>query len=316
MSLITRLRDRLSDERGFSVLLALFVLMITTLLLGATYVALTNDVQLGRNDLDQQRAYAAAKAGVSQYVYQLNQNPNYWTTCGGYPTPVSGTVPNSTDDGSTETYTYKPIIATTAPSNDQHCDTAAAASTMLEGNGSNAPGTFRVSFTGHSNNVARTIVAQFKPPSFLDYVYYTDYETLDPAALYNPNTNPSEPTDCAVHYPGRGNDCGGAINFIPNDVINGPLHSEDTLAVCGTSNTGPTFGRSGYNDADRGGGSSAPRADAAARCTTRSTTPTRRSTPPPPRSRRRRATRSCSTSRRPTATSTRAARRSCSTARR
>ena len=65
-------------------LLALFVLMVTTLLLGAAYVAVTNDTQLSRNDLDQKRAYAAAQAGISQYIYQLNQNPNYWEQCDGY----------------------------------------------------------------------------------------------------------------------------------------------------------------------------------------------------------------------------------------
>jgi len=249
MTIPARLHARLRDERGFSVLLALFVLMITTTLLGATYAAVTNDTQLSRVDLDQQRAYAAAQAGIAQYVYELNQSPNYWSTCPGYPTPVAGTVPGSTDNGSTETYTYQPVTATTAPANDLHCDTASATATMIEGNGSAAPGTFRISVTGKSNNIQRTIVAQFKPPSFLDYVYYTDYETLDPAALYDPSSNPAEPTDCAVHYPNRGNDCGSPINFIAADHINGPLHSEDTLAVCSANGNGPTFGRSGYNDA-------------------------------------------------------------------
>jgi hypothetical protein len=42
-----------------------------------------------------------------------------------------------------------------------------------------------------------------------------------------------------VHYPNRGGDCGSPISFATGDVINGPLHSEDTLAICGT----PVFGR-------------------------------------------------------------------------
>jgi hypothetical protein len=233
------------------------------LLLGATYVAVTNDTGLTRIDLDQQRAYSAAEAGVSQYIYQLNQNPDYWNTCAGYPTPVTGTV-GSSDNGSQEQYSYKPLTATTAPSTDQHCDTANAIGTMIEGGSSTAPGTFRIASTGWSGPagttltnctpavhcVARTIVAQFKQPSFLNYVYYTDYETLDPAALYTAAGtyepgNTTEPTDCDQHYPDRGNDCGSPISFVSGDVINGPLHSEDTLAICGS----PTFGRSGENDA-------------------------------------------------------------------
>jgi len=237
---------RLRGESGVTVLLALFVLTLTTLVLGAVYQAVTSDTQGTRLDLDQSRAYAAAQAGIAQYTYQLNQNPNYWQGC---PSVTNVPVPNSTDGGSTEYYSYKPIYASTAPSNDKKCDTANPSGTMIEGATSPTPGTFRIESTGTSKgssaNISRSIVAAFKQPSFLNYVYYTDYETLDPAVLYNPNNNPAEPTDCAVHYPNRGGDCGSPIDFVTGDTINGPLHSEDTLAVCGA----PVFGRAGYNDA-------------------------------------------------------------------
>ena len=248
MTTLRAIHGRWRDESGIAVLLALFVLTLTMLILGAVYQAVTNDTQGTRLNLDQSRAYAAAQAGIAQYTYELNESPSYWQGC-----PTSGTpgnpakvaVPNSTDGGSTEYYSYKPIIATTAPANDQKCDTLNASGTMIEGTTSPAPGTFRIESTGTSDNITRSIVAEFKQPSFLNYIYYTDYETLDPAALYNPNNNPPEPTDCAVHYPNRGNDCGAPIDFVTGDSINGPLHSEDTLAICGA----PVFGRTGYNDA-------------------------------------------------------------------
>ena len=264
------LRNRIPDwrdERGVTMLLSLFVLVLTTLLLGATYVAVTNDTTFTRNQLDQQRAYAAAQAGIAQYTYQLNQNVNYWELCA---PPPPAAVPTSTDGGSTEYYSITPLIASTAPSNDQTCDTANPVNTMIEAAGTSsgannpAAGTFRISSTGWSGPtgtstlsactpaahcVSRTIVVQYKRQSFLNYVYYTDYETLDPVALYNPSNTPSEPTDCAVHYNGRGNDCSGPIVFVSGDAINGPLHSEDTLAVCGSGGSGPTFGRAGKNDA-------------------------------------------------------------------
>src|SRR5579863_8113762 len=89
------------DESGVTVLLALFVLTLTTLILGAVYQAVTNDSQGTRLDLDEGRAYAAAQAGIAAYTYQLNQDPDYWRSC-----PTSGpvanpwvAVPNSTDDG-------------------------------------------------------------------------------------------------------------------------------------------------------------------------------------------------------------------------
>jgi Tfp pilus assembly protein PilX len=240
-TLRSRLAARLGEERGMTMLLALFVLTITTLILGGTYMAVLNDSHLSRNDLDQKRAYAAAQAGVQAYNYQLNQDENYWQTCATLGTAASPlTVPGSTDTGGgKETYYVTPMAASTAPAADNHCDTTNALATMIEGSAAgSASGSFRIKSVGISGNpaVSRTIIAQYKPPSFLDFVYYTDYETLDPAAL------PGDPGDCQRHYtdsPGRGGDCGGAINFITGDTINGPLHSEDTLAICGT----PVFGR-------------------------------------------------------------------------
>jgi hypothetical protein len=218
-------------------LLALYVLTITTLLLGASYVAVLSDTHLSRNDLDQKRAYAAAQAGIQQYNYDLNQNPNYWESCGS-----PGGAIGASDAGSTEIYAVTPVPASTAPNGTTACSLSNPIGTMVEattltGGGTNpAAGTYRIASTGTSNNVSRTIVAQYKRDSFLNFVYYTDYETLDPVAL------PGNPTDCARHYtdsPGRGSDCSGPINFISADTINGPLHSEDTLAICGN----PTFGR-------------------------------------------------------------------------
>jgi Tfp pilus assembly protein PilX len=225
---------RCREERGFTMLLAIFVLTITTLLLGGAYIAVLDDTALSRNDVDQKRAYAAAQAGIQAYNYQLNQNVNYWETTPTNCTALSANVPGSTDAGATEAYTVKVLVASTAPSNDKQCDAANPISTMIEGSSAgSAGGTFRVSSSGTSAGVTRTIVAQYRSPSFLNYVYYTDFETLDPSAL------PGNPTDCAVHYPNRGRDCSSPILFVTGDSINGPLHSEDTLAICGS----PVFGR-------------------------------------------------------------------------
>ena len=245
------------SERGFTMLLALVVLIITTLLLGGAYVAVLTDTHLSRNDLDQKRAYSAAQAGIEQYNYDLNQNPNFWENC----VPPSGTI-GAADSGSTESYVDYAVVASTAPTGATTCSTSNPIGTMVEantlanGSANPAAGTFRLASTGTSNGVSRTIVAQYKRDSFLNFVYYTDYETLDPAAL------PGTPGDCNRHYtdsPGRGSDCGGAINFISADHINGPLHSEDTLAICGT----PSFGRNandsieapGFADESNCGGS-------------------------------------------------------------
>jgi Tfp pilus assembly protein PilX len=170
---------RTRDERGFTILLAVYVLTITSLLLGAAYIAVLNDTGLSRNDLDQKRAYAAAQAGIAQYSYDLNQNPNYWETCPSTAQTPTAVAVGSADSGSTEYYSYK-----TLPASGQSSCVSGTFSTVIEATGSNSAGTFRVSATGYSNNVSRTIVAQYNHASFLNFVYYTNFEQEDPSALY------------------------------------------------------------------------------------------------------------------------------------
>jgi hypothetical protein len=230
MRMSARIRPALSDERGVTMIVAIGVLMTTALLLVAAFTGVNGDVFLARRDQDTKRAYYAAQAGISSYLFHLGQNVNYWTGC---PSSSAKIAIGSTG----ESYKFAPLAASSAPAGDANsCQPADPIGSMIEGAVGPSPlasGTFRAKFTGYSGNATRTIVAQFRRTSFLDYVYYTKYETLDPSALV-----PS-PTDCAAPYGTRGGDC-SSIFFITGDAINGPMHSEDTLAICGT----PVFGRS------------------------------------------------------------------------
>ena len=225
-------------------LLALYVLVITMLLLGAASAAVLTDTGLSRNNLDQGRSLAAAQAGIAQYSYNLNNNPNYWESC---PTATNVAVATAAS-GSTERYSYAGVPATGQSS----CSSVDPIGTMIEpatltGGASNpASGTFRISSTGTSNNVTRTVVAQYKRTSFLNYVYFTNFEDEDPLWATETGTQTRENTvgglNCAVYqWAGRSSNCQG-IFFGGGDVVNGPLHSNDTLYVCGYGGT-TNFGR-------------------------------------------------------------------------
>jgi Tfp pilus assembly protein PilX len=248
---VTDIRQRLTrEERGFSLVIAVMVLASVSVMTMAAVNGVIGGVGTTRSDLDQKRALLAAYAGLSAYTQALGANSNYWASC---PTATNVTVPGSTDDGSIETYSYKELPATSAPSNDQTCDTSNPLSTEVESNDASA-GTFRVEFTGTSQPAsgtrariyARSIVAQFTPNRFLNYVYFTNYEELDPVAA-----NPSNPdyTDCDTYLwstPARNTNTCTGIEFAPVDQINGPFHSNDEVTYCGST----TFGRSGESPAD------------------------------------------------------------------
>jgi Tfp pilus assembly protein PilX len=242
-----RRRDiSIGDERGFSVILALFVLVAVSVLLAGAVDAVLDNAQPTRTGLDQKRALLAADAGLSVYDQALNSNPNYWSSC-----PISGaagatgttgttvTVPGSTDDGSKETYTYENLPAT----GQTGCNAANPISSMIEKTNTDANGTFRVQVTGSSqptsgsaHPITRTIVAQFNAATLLQYVYFTNFEILDPT------TQPSENiSQCDIYYPARTNsNCGGAINFVTGDSIKGPLHSNDAISILGSPSFGST----------------------------------------------------------------------------
>lgn len=253
-----RLRSHAAAERGFSMAVAVIVLLASAVVTYAAMDAVAGDVFPVRNSLDQNRALDAADAGLAVFRQQLGANTGYWSSC---PHPTNVAVPASTDDHSTEYYSYKILPASTAPSNDNQCDTSNPIGTAIEGN-TVGSGSFRVEVTGASGNATRSIVAQFRPPAFLNYVYFTNYEMGDPTIDggtctswlsglssygYSTATPPyywSVINGSAIG-PTRVSNCSD-IEFITGDHINGPLHSNDYLDICGA----PTFGRSGATPAD------------------------------------------------------------------
>ena len=100
--------------------------------------------------------------------------------------------------------------------------------------------------TGRPNatsKLRRSIIATFRRKSFLDFLYFTDFETLDPAA-YNPagSPSPSWAATTAANVPQqRATTTAREIQFADFDRINGPFHTnDDSILVCDS----PHFGRS------------------------------------------------------------------------
>ena len=222
LSLLGRLlAARARSEQGFAMAVALGVLTVVTLLIGAAFVAAKGDINNSQHVLEGKRAYYAARAGLNTFLFQLNKNTELWTTC---PTQTETAVKGST----TETYAYKPLPANAKPA----CSTADPAHTMIE----LSDGSFRMQFTGKSGTSTRNIVASFKRASPLDYLWYTVYETLDPATY----ANPANYQNCAAFKRnGRPSTCTD-INWITGDVMSGPTYTQDQYVICGT----PVFGRS------------------------------------------------------------------------
>jgi hypothetical protein len=241
------------EEQGYTMIAILGAIVLITVLVGAALAATNADVHQVQNDLYHKRAYAAAQSGIADYSYHLNNDSGYWTRCTNVPTPnavnLAGsttnrrTVPGSTD-GSQYSIELLPATGKTA------CSTSDPVGSMLESSGPPI-GTFRIRSTGYSGGAKASIVATYKQATFLDYVYFTQLETSDPVTYGFPNPSTALTgaySQCTKFrrdgresqvIPGTSQYC-DRIVFVSGDKIDGPVHTNDDLLICGT----PSFGRS------------------------------------------------------------------------
>jgi hypothetical protein len=295
--LITRLR---ADERGFTMVIAIMVLLIVMLLSVGAYTAAGGDIHPGAHSRDQKSAYAAADAGLQWYQAQLASDPSYWSECTDVPVPDGETdapvnqLEDTGDalgderhwrqiDGTNQHYTVELIPANGATT----CDDTDPAATFIDDD----TRSFRIRVSGSAGAPTalcgragnpkcpprRSIVATFRRSSFLDYLYFTDYETYDPALQLQANgypggttsptdfktwatTNCGDRTNGGMHWwQGRGNQSvvlnvnhkGTWYNnrtlrcaelAFGNDSVAGPMHTNDSILLAGNA-PGTTFGR-------------------------------------------------------------------------
>jgi len=242
-----RLRAQARSEGGFTMIIAIGVMLVTSLLLVVAFAAANGDIHLSHKNTLQKQAYYAALAGVQEYEYLLQSNPNYWETC----KQPESTVPEE----ASERYEVKLLIASTAPKATKECETGSPFTSMIESKG-NVANTFRIESTGcaglakqvsckaqsASNVSVRSVVATFQVSGFLNFVYFTNYETEDPG-LY------AAPAGCEGQYYSQWSKAGAKcseIEFANGDSVNGPMHTNDSALV----SSGASFGRAGHVPAD------------------------------------------------------------------
>jgi hypothetical protein len=236
---------RARDERGYTMVFAMIVLLVSSLLVAGAFAAAEGDIGLTHTDTAQKDAYAAALAGVETFKYHMTTNTNYWQEC----LEPKGKVPG-TEGNIEESFSVK-----TLPANGNAKCIAEKQPTIIETSGT-ASGTFRIESTGTYKNGARTvtrkIVATFTHPGFLNYVFLSNFEVEDPA------TFEPEPTKCAQYYnerkaAGALAECPG-IPFIPADKQKGPFHTNDAVEICANGGEKPVFGRNKNDSIEMGQG--------------------------------------------------------------
>lgn len=238
---------RLARNDGFSTVAIMVTLMLSSLLAVAAFATANNGTPLARNDQNEKQAYSAAEAGIAFYAYHVAQDPNYWTYCTNPPNSASLS-PNPLWDGTgSSTRNWRNLPNSTAqysitlvpPAGSTQCQTGLASSTFLNPQ----TGTFTIRSTGLYRKKKRSIVATFKRRSFVDFLWFTNYETPDP--LVYPASQQATATALCTQYRRQGRPINSSTpcndqQFITGDTVSGPMHTNDRFYTCGT----PTFGAS------------------------------------------------------------------------
>ncbi|HET6997391.1 MAG TPA: hypothetical protein VFI03_02290 [Solirubrobacterales bacterium] len=246
---------RRNNQGGFTMISVMLGMSLVVTLSVVGVAAVSGDLHLTRNDLDQKRAYEAAKAGVNDYLFHLHEETDYWTRCANVGPENNAvnlqgsTVKRRPVPGNTGGEYAIELLPAAGQVQYTQCNTENPGPSMLEPSGL-LKGTFRIRSTGFSGRAKVSIVATFKPATFLDYVYFTQRETLDPVTYGY--ANPSSQlngvnTQCSKTFadgrnvsqiPSAGGYC-VVISFAENDSINGPMHTNDAFVIC----KNPTLGR-------------------------------------------------------------------------
>ncbi len=241
-SIARALRRSLAAQDGFTLIMALGVMFIAAILMAVAFKAATSDVRLSHDDATQKQAYYAALAGVQEYEYHLQSNPDYWQTCA---TP-SGSLKEEEGKKEETHYEIKLLPASTAPTGTKECSTSNPTGTMIQSKGA-AANTFRIESigtwgkAGQSGYDQRKLVATFHVVGFLNYIYFTEFEVEDPEI--------AEDSSACAHLKSEREKLKVScelIVFTTGDSIEGPMHTDDAVDLCGKA----SFGRPEHTPPD------------------------------------------------------------------
>jgi len=265
-------RARLRAEDGFVMIVAIGALGLVLALSVVAFAAVSDDQRLSANDNLQKQAFAAAQVGIQRYLFNLDQDNNFWEQCVPSPDPsginLNGSIANRrpVPGSATESYAIE-LMPAAGQTTYTSCSKTDPVTSMIQASAGAGAGAIRIRSTGFAGSVKRTLVAVVRKKTFLDYVWFTKFETDDPIvqavkAGYSPGVSPWDTVlagaqkQCAMYWrtdatstgrfnaPFYGNNKCDQISFINGDNIQGPMHTNDEFAICGA----PTFGRNS-NDA-------------------------------------------------------------------
>ncbi|MBN9605871.1 MAG: hypothetical protein J0G30_04605 [Actinomycetales bacterium] len=225
-SLLRRLA-RTRDE-GFALPTVVGIAAVLLLVVATSLAVTTSGLKKSVTDEDWNGALAAAYAGIEEYQSRLSDDSTYVR----YGNPSAAFSVSSSSLTLPTGANVNPAFGITAGgtwASVPGSTTGASFRYEIDNSRYATTGTLRIRSTGRVGDATRTIVADLRQSGFLDFLYYTQYEVIDPSISGN--------SSCNKHWydPGSTRPSSCDIQFGTFDVLNGAVHSNDRLVVCGAT---------------------------------------------------------------------------------
>ena len=227
----------ISDEQGSALITVIAISALLSLLATVSFAVARNSIGVADAEEETHASLAAAEAGLDDYLFRLNTVDEYWDY-------------NSVDLPPDGNLAFSPATCPAVPAD---CNWVPLPGGEALGEFTYSVdvqrlatgGVIEVTAHGQADDRIRSITASMKQESFLDYLYFTDFETLPPL-VYPPADRSWAASNCNVHQwarpggprptTGRPSNAGQGcipIQFANNDRIRGPFHTNDTWIVSG-----------------------------------------------------------------------------------
>ncbi len=234
------LRRLIRREEGY-VLPMVLGLGIVLVLVTATALASTSSGSVKSDtEADWNAALAAAYAGIEDYTSRVENDTSY-VRFGNSASEFSSASPGLTLPAGSAANPAFDVSEGGTWATVPGSDGAAKFRYEIDTSRYPATGVIRIRSTGLVGDQTRSVIADLRQDGFSDFVYFTDFEVQDPLLTsgndpYCANywwNRPPQKTSGVPGYSSGSPSCSD-IQFGSSDTIDGKVHSNDRLLVCGT----------------------------------------------------------------------------------
>ncbi|WP_421741423.1 hypothetical protein [Cellulomonas sp.] len=245
MTMFRHRGERAADE-GFALVFVIGSMLVLAMLALTALAYSMSSQKFARYDQDFTAAMSAAQSGIDDFIAHLNRDDQYYNVvdCGNTALRAPNVPGNLCGWGSSATVGWQHVEAGSTDPKEAMFHYSYDMTNAISN------GTITVTSTGRVNGRYRTVEAAVGKGGSTDYVYYTDFESADPANVqaYTPAeiaamTN-TQKTLCGIngyssasyYWNGRNNGSCEEITFISGDTLDGAVFTNDSVLA-----SGPTF---------------------------------------------------------------------------